>query len=315
VLDIYWLAVNFLEINSQRCCDDFRERLLAGEEFLSSFCDAGGNIPAVGDYDDGYAIAPGLAPHCITTTGRHLPCRTFSQSGYTVIQGKGETLLTLDHGPLGMAPLYNHGHADALSVTLSIEGTPLLVDSGTFRYNGVPSFRRYFKGTRAHNTVTIDGVDQATQLTGFIWGDPFTGRLERVVETKTSLLVEASHDGYSRLMDPVRHIRSIRSNPDGSWVIMDFFQCSGQHTFELNYHFHPEVTLTEQESCWLVERNGHCIRVELASGGFKLLRGEEEPPMGWYSSAYNLKVPSPVLQAVRNGVAEEVRFETRITVP
>jgi hypothetical protein len=97
-------------------------------------------------------------------------------------------------------------------------------------------------------------------------------------------------------------------------VITDTFLGDGRHHFELNYHFHPDVTVMEQESCWLVERKGLSIRVELAGGGFKLLRGEEEPPMGWYSSAYNLKAPSPVLQAVRNGVSEEVRFETRITV-
>ena len=60
-----------------------------------------------------------------------------------------------------MAPLYNHGHADALSVTLSLGETPFLIDPGTYRYNGVPDWRRYFKGTRAHNTICIDEQDQA----------------------------------------------------------------------------------------------------------------------------------------------------------
>ena len=66
----------------------------------------------------------------------------------------------------GMPPLYNHGHADALSITLSVGGKETLVDPGTYRYNGEPEFRKYFKGTRAHNTVTIDGLDQAVQETG-----------------------------------------------------------------------------------------------------------------------------------------------------
>ena len=57
--------------------------------------------------------------------------------------------LTFDHGPLGMAPLYNHGHADALSVNVALDGEALLVDPGTFRYNDEPLFRKYFKGTRA----------------------------------------------------------------------------------------------------------------------------------------------------------------------
>jgi hypothetical protein len=314
VLDIYWLAIDFLESNNLRCCDDFKARLLAGESFLSCFGDTAGIIPPVGDYDDGYAIAPGLSPRRLIPAEQQPPCKTFSKSGYTVVRGNGESLLAFDHGPLGMAPLYNHGHADALSITLSIGDTAFLVDAGTYRYNGVPPFRRYFKGTKAHNTVVIDGLDQATQMTGFIWEEPFSGRLERAVETAAGLLIEASHDGYSRLKEPVLHTRSIQCAPNGAWVITDLFKGTGQHTFELNFHFHPEIIMTEQEIGWLAERNGHRIRVELANGGFHLCRGKEGPLMGWFSPAYNLKTPSPVLQAVRSGTPAEVRFETRISI-
>jgi hypothetical protein len=314
VLDIYWLAVDFLESSNPRSCDDFKARLLAGEGFLSSFGDTAGIIPSVGDYDDGHAIAPGLSPRRLIPTEQQLRCRTFRTSGYTVLRGNGETLLAFDHGPLGMAPLYNHGHADALSVTLSISDAAFLVDAGTYRYNGVPSLRRYFKGTKAHNTVVIDGLDQATQMNGFIWEEPFSGRLERAVETAAGMLIEASHDGYSRLKEPVLHIRSIQCAPNGAWVITDLFQGIGQHTFELNFHFHPEIIMKEQEIGWLAERNGHRIRVELSNGGFHLCRGKEGPLIGWFSPAYNLKVPSPVLQAVRNGTPAEVIFETRISI-
>jgi hypothetical protein len=313
VLDIYCLAISFLEINDLRNCDDFKERLLLGEEFFASFRDLSGHFPALGDYDDGYAIAPGLSPQRLIPIEQRSACQTFETSGYTIIRGSGDTLLTFDHGPLGMAPLYNHGHADALSVTLSVGGIPFLVDSGTYRYNGVPLYRRYFKGTRAHNTVTVDGVDQARQLTGFVWGNPCAGRLEQIVEMEWGLLIEASHDGYDRLENPVRHIRSILNGQDGSCQITDYFRGSGSHSFELNYHFHPEVTLTEKDGGWMAERNGNRIRIELEKGRFHLHQGEENPPLGWYSQAYNLKVPSPVLQVVRNGAPTEVTFVTKIT--
>jgi hypothetical protein len=48
-------------------------------------------------------------------------------------------------------------------------------------------------------------------------------------------------------------------------------------------------------------------------GGFQLHLGEDEPPLGWYSQAYNLKAPSPVLQVARNGAPTEVTFVTKIT--
>jgi hypothetical protein len=157
-------------------------------------------------------------------------------------------------------------------------------------------------------------LDQATQLTGFVWGEPFNCYLERAIESENFLLLQASHDGYSRLDEPVRHFRSILNAPDGSWVITDTFQGNGRHNYELNYHFHPEVTLTEQAGGWLAQRNGRSLRVELAGGSFQLRRGEEEPPLGWFSSAYNLKIASPLLHARKNGTSEEVRFETRISI-
>jgi hypothetical protein len=162
--------------------------------------------------------------------------------------------------------------------------------------------------------VIVDGVDQATQATGFVWSEPFTSRLERTVETATGLLIEASHDGYSRLKEPVRHIRSILGDQDGSWLISDLFQGNGQHTFELNFHFHPEVSLEEHGDSWLAERNGHIIKVELANNKFYLHQGEENPPLGWFSPNYGLKISSPVLQFERSGTPGEVSFETRITL-
>jgi hypothetical protein len=314
VLDIYWLAVDFLESNNLRVCDDFKARLMCGESFLSSFSTTDAGLPAIGDYDDGQALAPGLAPQRFTSSEQQQPARTFSSSGYTVIRGSSHALLTFDHGPLGMAPLYNHGHADALSVTLSLAGIPLLVDSGTFRYNGVPALRRYFKGTRAHNTVLVDRLDQATQLTGFVWGEPFSGRLERMEETASGLLVEASHDGYARLEHPLRHVRSVFAAPDGSWVITDRFVGNGRHAFELNFHFHPEVTLTKQEHGWLAESHGRAVRFELAGGEFNLAHGQVEPALGWFSPAYNRRDPAPVLQALRSGGAGGTGFETRMTL-
>jgi hypothetical protein len=39
-----------------------KERLARGEAFLDAFKDASGNLPAIGDGDDGYAVAPGITP-------------------------------------------------------------------------------------------------------------------------------------------------------------------------------------------------------------------------------------------------------------
>jgi hypothetical protein len=312
VLDIYRLAASFLEANGLRRCSDIKERLLLGEAFLASFNDRGTPVPTVGDYDDGHAVAPGLFPRRPVVVEQKFKTRTFSQSGYTVIRGANAGQLTLDHGPLGLAPLYNHGHADALSITLSVAGVPFLVDCGTYRYNGDPVFRRYFKSTRAHNTVTVSGLDQAEQLTEFVWGEPFTGTLEGRQEQGDQLCIQACHTGYERLAGQVRHARSISWSGAGLIEISDCFSGCELQTFELNFHFHPGVTMARDGRGWLAQRAGQNVHFELLKGEFELHRGEVNPPLGWFSPEYGLKAPTHVLQARVHDFPVNALFETRI---
>jgi len=68
--------------------------------------------------------------------------------------------LVVDAGSLGSGRA-GHGHADALSVQLQVGGHPLLIDPGTSAYAGINNDRDSFRGTAAHNTVQVDGLNQA----------------------------------------------------------------------------------------------------------------------------------------------------------
>ncbi len=257
VLDLYRLAADFLEKNGLYDCTLWKPRLTKGENFLKTFMDASGNVPSIGDSDDGYALAPCVYPKRGDDDFMETrPCVTFPESGYTVIQSAKRLLFTFDHGSLGMAPLYNHGHADALSISLSVAGEQVLVDSGTYRYNGEPEWRRYFKGTRAHNTVNIDGADQAVQETGFIWSHPYKAELLSIIEKNGSIILEAGHDGYARLKHPVYHKRTVILLDASCFVIRDLFSGKGNHNFELNFHLHPDASV-QSEDAWLSIRKNN----------------------------------------------------------
>jgi hypothetical protein len=314
VLDLYWLAQDFLEKNQLYDCSVWRDRLLKGDAFLAAFRDESGNFPSIGDCDDGYAAAPGVGPLRGEASAPVRIITTYTTSGYTVIRGERCSLLTFDHGPLGMPPFCNHGHADALSFTYTVSNRPFLIDPGTYKYNGVPEWRKYFKGTRAHNTVTIDDLDQAVQETGFIWSHPYKTELIKNLELDSGHLLKAVHDGYNRLKYPVIHERSICWLEHSNLMIKDSFAGEGIHRFELNFHFHPEAILTEDESWWEVDNRGTKIFITISGDDrFEHIKGQENPISGWFSPVYGIKEPCSVLRCSKNGKTDEVSFFTVIS--
>jgi hypothetical protein len=51
----------------------------------------------------------------------------------------------------------NHSHADQNSFVLYAKGVVLAMDSGVYDYYNSPHWRNYYKQTRAHNAITVDG--------------------------------------------------------------------------------------------------------------------------------------------------------------
>ncbi len=313
VLDLYWLAIDFQTLNGFLKIGDVQDRLISAERFMAAFQRNGGGCLSIGDSDDGYAIAPGLHPRRIIPPKSPQEVQTFVQSGYTTIR-KNNVVFSLDHGSLGLSPLYNHGHADALSICLLKNGKEMLVDPGTYRYNGESEYRQYFKSTRAHNTITIDDQDQAKQETSFIWSHPFKAKLIKNTRNDKGLFLRATHNGYKRLQSPVLHIRSISISDGLDIFIEDTFEGEGEHKFELNYHFHPHSNLTElDDGWWEVNNKGATVYIKIvAAHNVSIVKGQENPILGWFSPSYGIKHQSWTLQLVQRGISKNISFITVI---
>ncbi|MBW2062859.1 MAG: alginate lyase family protein [Deltaproteobacteria bacterium] len=331
ILDMYRFIIVFLEQNKLHDCAALKPRIQAGEEFWEAFQINEAEAPCIGDSDDGFAIAPGLSPFRAESSQmsefhgsiqkrqrtndriEEAPLyHTFPNSGYTVLKTCDQILLTFNHGPLGMTPFFNHGHADALAITLSKKGQQILIDPGTYRYNGVPEWRKYFKGTRAHNTVTIDGLDQAVQVNSFIWSHPYEARLLGCEKKPKGIVVEAVHNGYTRLKNPVRHKRTIFLRGKSDFIIKDSFSGQGINEFEINYHLHSEVKVNEANGWWHIDKGGQRVFITLLGDDFRLAKGQYDPLLGWHSPVYGIKKESCVLHCKKRGRAEEVYFITAI---
>ena len=239
----------------------------------------------------------------------------FVDSGYTVVhKSSNGFLLSFNHGPLGMPPLYNHGHADSLSFTLRVQGRPVFVDPGTYAYNAEPVYRAYFRSTRAHNTVCIDEQDQAVQSGRFAWTRPYTSRVEWFERSEESLVIRAYHDGYMRLKSPVVHHRTLLLDLQQRLLfILDTFRGSGSHQYDLHFHLHPQAEIYRESKTWQIEHQGARVSMKISGQNeAKTIRGQARPPLGWFSPDYGMKVPSCTLVATQNGPPNHVAFKTRI---
>ena len=322
--------------------------------FLRSVRDAGGNVPMVGDADDGCVFrldASGLdraaqllalgdtvfGGHAATHPGvrwllHALPggrpdCDphevdtgwAFPDGGYLLFGNhfgeEREVKGMLDCGPLGYLGIAAHGHADALALTLSVAGEECLVDPGTYSYWQEQKWRDYFRGTSAHNTVRIDGQDQSVSGGRFMWLKKARANIERMPSSPHEFEFRGSHDGYQRLADPVRHVRSVRfDGASNTLVVRDEVSARKQHKVELFWHFAPELDV-RLSSHGLSVRGKRFVLQMQASGAdlqLELVRGAENPPLGWYSRTYEAKQPCEVLRVTT--VSSAVPVECRFTI-
>jgi hypothetical protein len=243
ITDLCGLTIKLLEHYDEVVPISISSAYSRATKFLNSFANSPKELPSIGDADNGYALSPYLNISWNQNSSKTL-CKTFDKTGYTLIQSKTFKLI-FDHGSLGMSPSYGHGHADALSIILDVAGENVLVDSGTYSYIG--NWRRYFRSTKAHNTITIDHQDQAIQETAFMWSKPFQCEL---VHNDGKFLV-AKHNGYQHISNII-HWRGIIYYPVGIFIILDHITGEGSHNIELNWHCRLPINLSI-EGCQSIE--------------------------------------------------------------
>jgi heparinase II/III-like protein len=123
-------------------------------------------------------------------------------------------------GNLGFGSLAAHGHADALSVIVDVDGIPVLRDSGTGSYASSEG-RDEFRVTAAHNTVLVDDESQAQPLGPHLWGRRFMCVVEETHLSEQLDYVRASHDGYVHRRSGARHTRSVLYLRPDLLVVLD----------------------------------------------------------------------------------------------
>lgn len=200
-----------------------------------------------------------------------------------------EIRVVVDAAPLGLGGIAAHGHADALSFTLSLAGREFLVDPGTGTYHGPRSWRDGFRGTAMHNTLSLAGEDQAISGGKFMWVRKYrTTLLESSSSAEADTLV-AEHDGYRRLPGRPVHRRGWHLDKAGGLLrVRDEVLADSGQAPALHWHFAEACAVRQVEGGLEISNDGVRLLMTLPpDGDIRILRGSEAPFAGWVSRAYD----------------------------
>ncbi len=229
------------------------------------------------------------------------PSRFYPAEGHFILRDttdEQEVYVHLDAAPLGFLSIAAHGHADALSWVLHVDGHPMITDVGTYTYHTEPAWRSYFIGTLAHNTIRIDGQDQAKSTGPTMWTNHYRVKVLRSETSDTHDLVVAEHNGYQPLGVTHRRTLSLEKMNHTLRIVDDIvLDRPGEHTLELPLHLHPAVSVETLNNAYkLVASGARAVTVRPDPAlTLSVVRGETDPILGWYSSSFQQKEPTSVL--------------------
>lgn len=211
-----------------------------------------------------------------------------SESGYASLRA-GRFGAIFDAAEIGPAYLPGHGHADVLSLEISVDDRRLVTNGGTSTYEIGP-VRVRERSSAEHATIELDDRSSSETWSSFRVGrraHPFD---VEIAETASELTVSASHDGYRWLPGRPVHRRTVTVSPDAVRVV-DLITGAGDHSVVARFPLHPAVTVVGVESDgWRLELGGsRVIRVAIRGGVERCMLD------GYFAPTFGQRVPRPVL--------------------
>jgi asparagine synthase (glutamine-hydrolysing) len=197
---------------------------------------------------------------------------------------------------------------DMLHVDIWWRGHNVLVDGGSYLYNGPALWHEHFMGTASHNTVVVDGRDQMLLFRRFKTLYWTRAALLGFEDTRDRAVVTGEHYGYERHPGACVHRRSVLFVKDDLWVVVDRITGAGRHRARLHWlggNF-PYTGDPSAGGLTLVTPHGEfSVRVyDVATGRpafSSIVSGQATPARGWLSRHFGEKVQVPSLVTERDG--------------
>jgi len=191
--------------------------------------------------------------------------------------------LAFDCGPHGWLNC-GHAHADLLSFHLVSGKNKVIIDPGTYSYNG--EYRDYFRKADAHSLIIVDGAYPA------VTGGPFQWSL--IPEYKFyKWETNNKYDYVSGCLDsPIhwKHVRELLFMKPDLFIILDNIIGSAMHEIEARFHLYGERWLLDGNKCVSMDGDAHYTITNLGCEDSKTFMIDS-----WMSEIYGDKKPSKML--------------------
>ena len=221
--------------------------------------------------------------------------RAFPDGGLYVARSGWDaaaSLVTIDAGPHGFLN-GGHAHADALSIDLTVDGTPLFVDPGTYTYTLSRDWRDRFRDTSMHNAATVDGRASAVPAGPFQWASRVTARCDSWFDDGHILLFSGVHDGFA----PVGYRRTVVYLRPATWIVRDELRAEGEHELAVHWQCNTSIHAQPTATGELRLTGNRGTHAAMRTAELAEWRVEE----GWISPMHGVRERSTRLSAVRKG--------------
>lgn len=182
-------------------------------------------------------------------------------AGFYGFRSSDDSYFLMKAGELGPRSLPAHSQADLLSFELSVFGRRFVVDPGVSMYHAGAS-RQRSRATASHNAVCLDGIDQCEIIGSFRVGRRCRARVSNWEAAADRAVLEASHDGYTRLPGRPTHVRRATIEP-GRLAVEDRIDGGAGQVASVALLLHPavEARALDDGGGYALSREGVTVRL------------------------------------------------------
>ncbi len=217
-------------------------------------------------------------------------------TGYYVSRSRRGDHLVIDGGVHGYLN-GGHAHADALSLTLTVAGVPLLVDPGTGAYTVDQALRDRLRSSQLHNTLVLDGRSQSVGKGPFSWKTMARSRVRTWKTHRMFDYFEGTHDGYW----PLEHRRHVLTLPGDLLIVGDLVAGDGVHTASVHWHIDPRWRVAVSDMAVTIATSDAQCQLAVARGHIERFDADTESGLGWRAPVYGSLEPATSLRVTHRG--------------